>query len=490
MKPRLFSTVALSLLSLILFSQNQEDALRYARTSAIGSARYMAMGGAYGSIGADFSAIGVNPAGIGMFRKSEFTFTPLITFANTEASYFGELYDDNKYNLGLSNLGFVYSADLSKRSQESGWKKIQFGFGYNRINNFNNRTFIQGYNENSSLLSNYVHLADYTEPENLDPFSTKLAYDSWLIWEDSNLVYYNDAYWGNVMQSEKIITNGSMSELLFSIGSNFNDVFYLGATIGVPMIRYNYESVYSETDTENNYAEFVTMSRRETLEARGTGLNLKLGAIVRATEWLRLGAAYHTPTYYSNMEDKWRVSMNSELFLDNQIEKKSAESPRGRFEYELTTPMKAIGSATFLFGKSGLVSAEYEFADYSETRLNSSDYKFVGENNSIRDDYTAAHNFRFGTEWRLNDIYFRGGYAIFGSPYKSGINDGKGTQTSLGLGFRQQDYYIDFAWVNNTLKENRYMYEVPSQPELEFVTPVAKQTFSRQMYMLTLGWRF
>jgi long-subunit fatty acid transport protein len=232
------------------------------------------------------------------------------------------------------------------------------------------------------------------------------------------------------------------------------------------------------------------MSRREILETRGSGFNFKLGAIARVNDWLRLGAAFHTPTYYSNMEDKWRYRMTSELVFDNQTETRSAESPRGRFEYELTTPMKAIGSATVLFGKSGLVSAEYEFTDHSNAKLNSSSDKFIDENKDIRDSYTAAHNIRLGTEWRLDEVYFRGGYAIFGSPYKSGINDGKGNQFSLGMGFRQQDYYIDFAYVNSTLKENRFMYPVPTDEGLDFFAPVANQQFNRQLFMLTLGWRF
>ena len=192
MKLRLFITTGLLLSTLLLFSQNQEDALRFSKTSMTGTARYMAAGGAFGAIGADFSAIGVNPAGIGMFRKSEFVLTPLINFRKTEVSYFDEIHSDDKYNLGLGNIGFIYSSGGSNR--------IQFGFGYNRINNFNNRAYIKGYNDNSSLLSNYVHLADNKLPEYLDPFSTQLAYDSWLIWEDTNLFYNNDAYWGHVMQ--------------------------------------------------------------------------------------------------------------------------------------------------------------------------------------------------------------------------------------------------------------------------------------------------
>lgn len=492
MKTRLILILIFSLAVLSIYPQTSEDALRYSRTSLSGSARFMGMGGAYSSIGADFSALSINPGGLGMFRMSEFTLTPQIIFSETEATYFNELRDDSKYNLNLGNIGYVYSAPLSGKGKDAGWQRIQFAFGLNRINNFNNRIFIQGFNNNSSLLTGYTHMADHTLPENLDRFTTKLAYDAWLIWPMDTVDYYYDAdmYFGNVMQQQTITTSGSMSEMIFAVGSNYNDRLYIGATVGVPYVRFRYESEYTETDPNNLSPEFIKLTRRETVETRGTGLNLKLGIIARATDWLRLGAAFHTPTYYGNMRDEWRYRMSSELLLNNRQENRSAESPMGRFDYELTTPMKAIGSATVLFGKTGLVSAEYEFADYSEIKLNSSSYKFVDENKSMRDNYTAAHNFRFGTEWRLNDVYFRGGYAIFGSPYKSGINDGKGNQISFGLGLRQQDYYVDFAYVNSNFKEDRYMYWVPEGEGLNFNTPVANQSFTRQHFMLTLGWRF
>jgi len=492
MKTRLLLILSFVLAMLTAYAQTPEDALRYSRISPMGSARFMAMGGAYGAIGADFSALSVNPAGIGLFRSSDFTITPVIMFNQTETRYFGDLSDDNKYHLGLANFGLVFTSNLSEGTRESGWRKLQFGFGYNRINNFNNRVFIQGFNNNSSLMTSYVHQADFTIPDNLDKFTTRLAYDAWLIWPMDTLdyIYDADAYFGKVLQEELITTSGSMNEWSFTLGSNYNDWLYLGASIGIPVIRYNYESNYREDDSDNQHPYFNYLTRREILETRGTGINFKFGAIARVNDWLRLGAAFHTPTFYSNMEDKWRHSMTSQLVFDNQSENRSAQSPRGRFEYELTTPMRAIGSATFIYQKSGLLSLEYEFTDHSDIRFNSASYKFASENRDIRNNYTATHNIRMGTEWRLNDIYFRGGYALFGSPYKSGINDGKGNQFSLGLGFRQQDYYVDFAYVNSNFKEDRFMYPLPVGDDYDFITPVANQEFNRQLFMLTLGWRF
>ena len=42
----------------------------------MGTARFSAMAGAYGGLGADFTALSYNPAGIGFYQFSELIFTP------------------------------------------------------------------------------------------------------------------------------------------------------------------------------------------------------------------------------------------------------------------------------------------------------------------------------------------------------------------------------------------------------------------------------
>ena len=74
----------LNILSILLimgvnsFSQTVNDMVRYAITTNTGSARTSAMGGAFGALGGDMSAFHANPAGIGVFRKSEVSITPYL----------------------------------------------------------------------------------------------------------------------------------------------------------------------------------------------------------------------------------------------------------------------------------------------------------------------------------------------------------------------------------------------------------------------------
>ena len=59
------------LLSPSLFAQSEVDALRFSREDIHGTARAMSMGGAFGALGGDQTAISINPAGIAVYRSSE-----------------------------------------------------------------------------------------------------------------------------------------------------------------------------------------------------------------------------------------------------------------------------------------------------------------------------------------------------------------------------------------------------------------------------------
>ena len=45
-------------------AQSLQDAHRYSQNGLEGSARYTAMGGAFGAVGGDFSAFNINPAAL------------------------------------------------------------------------------------------------------------------------------------------------------------------------------------------------------------------------------------------------------------------------------------------------------------------------------------------------------------------------------------------------------------------------------------------
>ena len=66
--------VAVSVLSFCCgsaFSQEMLDAYKYSSNDLNGTARSLGMGGAFGALGGDISAMSNNPAGLAVYRSSE-----------------------------------------------------------------------------------------------------------------------------------------------------------------------------------------------------------------------------------------------------------------------------------------------------------------------------------------------------------------------------------------------------------------------------------
>lgn len=129
-------------------AQNEVDALRFSQNFYGGTARSMAVGGAFGSLGGDFSSISMNPAGLGVYRSSEFTFTPTFNYINTNANFLDNNASDFKYNFNFNNIGIV---GASNSGNEDGWVSTNFAFGYNQLNNFHSQVRIQGVNNLNSI---------------------------------------------------------------------------------------------------------------------------------------------------------------------------------------------------------------------------------------------------------------------------------------------------------------------------------------------------
>ena len=468
-----------SLIAVSAMAQNQIDALRYSRLNYSGTARFVSMGGAFGALGADFSSLSQNPAGIGLYRSSEISITPSVSISKTEATLNGNFRDDSKYNFNLGNVGIVMSSSPSLRNPSTLWKNVQFGFGLNRMANFNNRVRIDGDNMESSFLTPYRDAAQGVNPNDLGAFDTRLAYNTDLLFitDSSDWNYDVDLPDGGVNQRKTIYSKGSINEMVFSVGANYNDRLYIGATVGVPSVRFEEAANFTETALPGEETVFKSMSRTDNLETSGTGINFKIGLIFRATDWLRLGGAIHTPTFYSSMSDTYSSSMTSHF--DNGYT--STDRADGYFEYELNTPMRAIGSIGFIIGKNGIISADYEFTDYSTARLRSSEYDFYIENEAVRTQFTQANNLRFGTEWRYGSISFRGGYGLSANPYITGVNSALSSY-SLGLGLREKSFFVDMAWVYSSYDDEYYLYN-------GLVNPARTTTFNNS-FMLTLGIKY
>lgn len=463
-------------LSLHTFSQNEIDALRYSQAFPTGTSRFVSMGGAFGALGGDFSSLNVNPAGIGIYRKSEITFTPSIFSNSSTTKHYGSSGYGNKANFNFGNAGIVATFNTGNRD---GWISSSIGIGYNRMNNFNSRLSIGGTNNESSLLDVYKKQIEINE---YNPFGSELAWNAYLV-DSANGEYFTAIPNYREMQNKTINRSGSVGETVFSFGGNYENKLYLGGTVGFTRVRFNETSTYTETtDSKDTLTTLNSFTLNENLSTSGSGINFKMGMIYRINDFVRIGGAVHSPTYY-DLSDKWDASLNAD-FEDTAF---NFESVQGLNDYSMVTPFKAVGSLAFLFGKTGLLSFDYEYLDYSLARLSGSganNYNYSVENSQINDKYSSAGNIRIGTEWKINPFSIRAGYTNYGNPFLTGVGNRASINSySAGLGIREEGYFIDFAYILTKGSENYYLYD----PSLIRATTL---DLLSQSFMVTLGVKF
>ena len=125
-------------------AQDAGDALRFSNTEVQGTARSIGFGNTLGSVGGDFSSLSVNPAGIGIYRKSEMMITPSMMFNNVSGDYLGNNEANNGQHFSISNFGMVFThAARGRRYDASNWKSFSFAIGNEPCSRFHPRLFLQ-----------------------------------------------------------------------------------------------------------------------------------------------------------------------------------------------------------------------------------------------------------------------------------------------------------------------------------------------------------
>ncbi len=513
------AVASMLLLTVSINAQNEDHALRYSYDRPSGTARSIGLGGAMGALGGDYSAVGINPAGIAVYRSSEFAFTPSLIFNQTESDYYGTTTEDDKFSVPFNHISYV-GTSRSMRETTNGLVSTHFGIGYNRTNNYNRKSFIQGDGIESSLLHMFASNAFGRSPQELGNFYTGIAYDARLLElvPESDLYEYLHGYEfvnesGNlelgpvngINQMKLISEEGYSGNFDLSFGANFSNKFYLGASLGIASLVNQKETQHYEkagAEVYDAYIEYRESNGFDILDdfyfdeferTTGTGIGLKIGAILKPVQSIRLGAAFHTPTYYS-MEMEYETQANSYFFDADNYE---MTSPLGESSFNFRTPAKATGSFAYIFGTTGLISFDYEYTNYASMEYNSSNNNigdksvFNDLNQTINETFQPTHNLRVGAEYKIASmIALRGGYAYFQNPYQEEFLNSKGEHFNItgGLGFRQGNMTIDLAYLYNQQSYIHSLYY--SQDIPDDVQEPADMTSTDHQVAVTLGWRF
>lgn len=494
---RLYILTALILTGMTVTAQSANEVLLFSRQAPFGTARSAAMGGAFGALGGDLSSLNTNPAGIGVFRKSEVSFTPSLTFSNTESGS----RDANKNSFQAGNAGFV----VSLYSPSFDWKSFNFGVTYTNMNNFNRKTNQFVGNSANSMTDAFAAMSQGISPDQLDVFSTALAYESFLTYANDlnqySSVLVTDGTLERVNQYKTINEDGYQGEYAFSFGTNYKDKLYLGMTVGLQSAYYKLHSRYTEIAEENAPSLLDFYDFDEYRKISGVGVNLKFGAIYRPIPELRIGAAIHTPTWY-NMDYTAENLMYSQFTTETDPsigrEYQSYDYTSGSYSYSynMKTPWRAILSVATVLKQKAIISLDYEYTDNTSAKLNTDDAysSYDGVNSDIKSLFRTSHSLRAGAEYRFNSIFsLRAGYAYWNSPYKYAKEADKINTITAGFGLNFGQFYCDAAYIHKTSKNETVFYAVDYATETSYesiVSAPVKNKYISNEARITLGVRF
>lgn len=499
-------------------AQSISDGLRMSQSYPGGTARFVAMGGAFSSVGGEFSSTNSNPATVGVYQSWDFSVTPSFSNSQIRSTYNGQKATDSRNKLALDNLSFVLSVATHGHEGNIHLNQVNLGFGYVRTNHFYTNSLIQGLNDQNSIMDYFAFRAngldykdlcyDYDEKGNLkfDPFNEGsapwdliLAFNGYLIDTAAGSPTSYLAMLANgdaVVQRQEIATAGNTGEYAMSLGIDISDKVYLG--IGMGIVRHEFEQsiVYSEDADKNNGTtsngfKFNYLDYLQNYKTTSKGYNAKIGAIYTPIESLRFGLAVHTPTFFK-VDYNYAYHLTSQVQLADSLPARViANKINGSYDYSVESPFKFIGGISYILANTALFSVDVEYLDY-----NSLKFREGGDGDNLSDmnlevsnTYKNVTNVRAGTEILLGPLAFRLGYAFYMSPYRANLlNHNLHTHIiSGGVGYSGETFYIDAAYQHFLAQEKYRFYDLP---ETDIFTPEITANQSNGKFLLTFGFRF
>lgn len=569
-----FLLVAALTVTVAASAQSWQDALLFSENNYGGTARSVALGNALTAVGGDMGSIGLNPAGSAVAGYSQMGITIGLSGSGASATSldpevaFGDRVHTNWARLKMPNIGFVLNMNTGNRS---GLRRVSFGFVSNATHDYTSRMYAGGVNASNSFSGSVASsAAGYPEDVlsgdsrtrdwwNLDEYNDTYGLDwrdmvafrsgifgqvngRYLGLTDWDKDGYNTGVLAPLYQKFGFQTKGYKHDLLINAGFNFNDEFYLGATVGLVRLAYGQAEYWYEAP--NNYDEFPAipfdsnpnarfnyLEMKRIFEADGSGAYLKVGVIYApAGTGLRLGAALQTPTV-TNIDT--RMSYYGKASVTG-VALPAASSPEWEDAYALVSPCRFNAGIAYTFGKAGMLSADYEVVNYgqsffrnqTESQIYYDKSYFDYTNADIRDILGISHMLRVGLEINLaKGFAVRGGYGFTTAPQHNRLNweydpsdnldhlvviplsekertDLLKQQFSVGFGYTRGACYTDFALRYRIDPRESYIpyryysyegsdytdkYEVADAP---YTVPEVSASYRRLEAMVTFGVRF
>ena len=511
-----------------------------------GTARTMGMGNAFTALGADLSSATLNPAGIGMYVESDFSFSPMMQFTKTKTTNSDQFYvgvpksqqefSDHTERFGMSSIGGVFTALRTTGALTN----LNIGVVYNRIADFNYNTMSASIaNPATSSMANFLCTlsnvdglqtnSDGTMSFGGDPYywGATLAYKNGLTNKDDEGWFIDRiADYAEIDQYSATEVRGSLGEYDITMGMNFSDIVYVGASVGIQSLSYKRTVFYGENyfypnqqypSGEDMPYQLDYMNYVQRTRLSGTGINLKLGVTVRPVHWWRVGVAYHTPTLM-NMTLTYGADMWSETYsagnnpdgydLDrNGYAYFNVGSPIwedvGENAWNYTSPSRLLVGTAFTLGGRVIVSADYERSWYQSMRLKSAPIWGLSYTDINKEVFKGGNTLRVGAEgYVLPFLALRAGYIWSGNTLREGYEDiitshimpKSQSYITAGVGIKfNESVYLDVAYQYGETKytgHQTFYYTDPVDPDFDFGSRIFDDNVTRHIAVVTLGFRF
>ena len=459
-------------LSPIAYSQ---DVQRFAERSTIGSARYVGMGGAMTAIGGDPSAAMVNPAGLGLYRRSEISVSIDETIDNTQQVGSNNTYQRTRF--AAPQISAIWAWGNSQKQR--GLVYNNFMFSHNRLATFNRDIVVKGAgmgmvpticnitNDEGGVSEEFLVNKPW---DNVDiGWLSILGYEAYLIdpIENNQWIPALDLTDGSLSISE----TGTSDQYTLSWAGNISNQWYIGIGLNIPTINYTkHTSLREENKQNSSSAELKSM-----FHVSGVGVSGSFGLIYRPIQVLRIGASLQTPTILS-LSRQSTGDMYSTI-AGQKYEVLTPES--GVMDIDIASPLRTSVSVAGQLGKIGLIAVQYDYAHSSEM-----------------DD---IHTLRIGAEAQVTrGLFLNAGYVYESSFMKEdpkwllGYNEIRtdmdyrytaATQyASAGIGYRSDVVVAQLAYQYGWQTIHQYASE-------EQALPCYVDTHTHRI-VATLAWRF
>ena len=385
-------------------SMAQVEEMAIGNTFGVG-ARAMGMGGASLGLADDFTALYWNPAGMAQIQKFEFFSSFSHNRARTNTYFTGdETTGTSRSQMRPNSIGFVYPLETKQGG-------LAVGFGYNRPQNFDYQTAIQG----------------------IDPSSG--TYFSGFAVDETNVNRGGIGIWSfgaSVYVTKRVLIGGSLD-------------FWHGNSL------YNLDT--EGTDILNVDNQLSRFRYADEVDREYSGMGGRIGLLAHLTDAINLGVTLVAPVELG-VDELWYQS-TVDVYDDGE---KLSDSVDGEQTYDIERPFEVgAGVAVKLLNKQLILAGDVQLTDWTQTRYDPAPADDISKDN-FEKYYTVTLQARVGVEYRIPgiDTHVRVGYFRDTIPFTDAEVENARDFLTMGVGKIFEDSLkFDVGYMLGTWQRSR-----------------------------------